>query len=220
LLEKAKQFACRFGLTEFKASQGWLEKVKKRMGLRLHYLHGEADSAPLDTIPADRSILREELAAYNPDDIFNCDETALFFRMLPNQTLASKSVRGQKMDKELVSLIDQLPIPPELRMNPDDFINIDKSILVEESMTDDEIVQFVLRGDDDNEDIETEDNEDPPQVIKPEQALERGQLFLSYWERQGLVTSEELRTLRKLLRETKLHAVNEKKQANLDKFFN
>lgn len=36
---------------------------------------------------------REKLMSYSQEDIFNCDETALFYRLLPSRTLA---VRGDK----------------------------------------------------------------------------------------------------------------------------
>ncbi len=38
-----------------------------------------------------------------PDQIFNCDETGLYFRLLPEKTLAAsfeKSAKGQKKSKD------------------------------------------------------------------------------------------------------------------------
>jgi hypothetical protein len=40
--------------------------------------------------------LREVLKDYPLEDIFNADETGLFFRMAPNQTLASAPTPGTK----------------------------------------------------------------------------------------------------------------------------
>jgi hypothetical protein len=40
--------------------------------------------------------LRRILRRYNPDDIYNADETGLFFCMFPNETLAQGSVSGTK----------------------------------------------------------------------------------------------------------------------------
>ncbi|GBB88910.1 hypothetical protein RclHR1_15510002 [Rhizophagus clarus] len=46
--------------------------------------------APLSTLPELRSELQELISKYDPSDVFNCDETGLFYRMTPNQTLASE----------------------------------------------------------------------------------------------------------------------------------
>jgi hypothetical protein len=42
------------------------------------------------------------LPDYKPQDIFNCDETGLFFRALPDKTLAQKksACKGGKIAKE------------------------------------------------------------------------------------------------------------------------
>jgi hypothetical protein len=90
---------------EFRVSAGWLEKFKKRAGLSSRVTHGEAASAPLDTLPAARAQLQGILAQYDPADVYNADETALFYRMPPNRTLASGPVRGGRSDKTRVTLL-------------------------------------------------------------------------------------------------------------------
>ncbi|CAB4476170.1 unnamed protein product [Rhizophagus irregularis] len=54
-------------------------------------MSGEANSAPLETLPEERLRLRTLLAKYNEEDIYNADETGLFFQMEPNQTLGTGS---------------------------------------------------------------------------------------------------------------------------------
>jgi DDE superfamily endonuclease len=39
------------------------------------------------------------------DTVYNCDETGLFFRLMPNQTLASTLMKGNKKDKEQVTVL-------------------------------------------------------------------------------------------------------------------
>ena len=41
---------------------------------------------------------------YAPDDIFNLDETALFFRLGPNATLATGNVKGIKKSKDRITI--------------------------------------------------------------------------------------------------------------------
>jgi hypothetical protein len=59
----------------------------------------------LDTLPTARAQLQGILAQYDPADVYNADETALFYRMPPNRTLASAPVRGGRSDKTRITLL-------------------------------------------------------------------------------------------------------------------
>ena len=48
--------------------------------------------------------LQEDLFAYDPQDIYNMDETGLFYRLLPNSTLATGPVSGKKNQKERITV--------------------------------------------------------------------------------------------------------------------
>ncbi len=73
-----------------------MQKFKRHNNIRKYRLHGEANSALLATLSDERNKLREILKDYPLEDIFNADETGLFFRMAPNQTLASALTPGIK----------------------------------------------------------------------------------------------------------------------------
>ncbi|CAG8822568.1 5904_t:CDS:2, partial [Gigaspora rosea] len=79
--EKAQQFAQALDMPEesFTFSNGWISRFKRRNGLRQVTIHGEAGSAPLETLPAERVKLQELLSYYDPEDIYNADETGLFY---------------------------------------------------------------------------------------------------------------------------------------------
>lgn len=95
LQQKGLEFARRLGVeNQLKCANGWVYRFKQRNGLRKVNFSGEANSAPLETLPEERARLRSLLAKYNEEDIYNADETGLFFRMEPNQTLSS--CRAQK----------------------------------------------------------------------------------------------------------------------------
>ena len=110
---KAKDFAAAIYtspddvLSSFSATDGWLAGFKTRFSLNVksYRLHGEAASAPLQDLDESRSSLRETLASFPLEDIFNADETGLFFRLLPNQTLATSSHKGTKKDKERITIL-------------------------------------------------------------------------------------------------------------------
>ncbi|CAG8665499.1 13361_t:CDS:2, partial [Gigaspora rosea] len=86
---QAKKFAELLNISEddFKASQGWRE----------------SKSVPIEDLADQRRKLAELLLQYKPEDVYNADETGLYYRMMPNQTLASKPVKGQKKVKDRVT---------------------------------------------------------------------------------------------------------------------
>ena len=68
-------------------------------------MQGEAASAPLQDLNAMREDLQQILKNYDPDDIFNCDETGLFWEMQPNRTLANGPTAGTKLAKNRVTIL-------------------------------------------------------------------------------------------------------------------
>ncbi|GES94707.1 tigger transposable element-derived protein 6-like [Rhizophagus clarus] len=105
--EKAFYFAQEFNIPRENIlfSNGWIEKFKRRNNIRCYRLYGEANSAPLETLFEERRKLQIILQDYILDNIFNADETGLFFRMAPNQTLASAPTPGTKLDKTRITVL-------------------------------------------------------------------------------------------------------------------
>lgn len=62
-------------------SEGWLTSFKARHGLKDLKCHGEAGSAVATDVERERKRIKEWIAAsgYAPKDIFNMDETGLFY---------------------------------------------------------------------------------------------------------------------------------------------
>lgn len=102
---KALEFAHLCNEDKFKGSNGWIENFKKRHNLKHYNMHGEAASAPLQDLDAMRENLRQTLKNYSPDDIFNCDETGLFWKMKPNHTISNGPVAGTKQSKDRVTVL-------------------------------------------------------------------------------------------------------------------
>ena len=64
-------------------------EFKKHHGISFRIICGESGSAPSpEKIEEDRQ-LRKVLSKYQLSDIFNLDETALFYRLPLNKTLAN-----------------------------------------------------------------------------------------------------------------------------------
>lgn len=103
--EQANKFAKNLRLDSFQASPGWLEKFKIRNGIVQKAVSGEgADVSEVACDEYRRQILPTLLEGYKPDDVFNADETGLFFKCLPDKTLAFKGEKcqgGKKVKKGL-----------------------------------------------------------------------------------------------------------------------
>ena len=77
--EKAKQLAEAMGYENFKASNKYIEGLKRRQNIRFIKTRGESDSVPQEGVENWKTKLQEEIEGYEPKDVFNLDETALFY---------------------------------------------------------------------------------------------------------------------------------------------
>lgn len=105
LLNKAKDFGEHLQIHELKFSYGWLQGFKSRHGIRLRKLHGEQNSSNFTLMHESFPFIVEQLEEFKIEDIYNLDETALFFRLEPDRTLASNIIKGTKKSKERVTLV-------------------------------------------------------------------------------------------------------------------
>ena len=72
------------GPVSFKASEGWLEKFKKRFGIRQVSVQGErlsADNNGSDEFKVEITRVIEK-GLYSLDNVYNADETGLFVKFL------------------------------------------------------------------------------------------------------------------------------------------
>ena len=77
-------------LSHFSASNGWIYRFRKRNAIKSRFLSGESSSVNTDYEELGRKELMEETKNYNAEDIFNADETALYFRIMPSISLIMK----------------------------------------------------------------------------------------------------------------------------------
>lgn len=107
LKEKAEEFAKSLEIRNFKASNGWLENFKKRHDLAFKKVCGESASVSKEVCTEWKSQLESFLNGYDPNDVFNADETGLFFKCLPDKTLTFKNEKchGGKHSKERLTIL-------------------------------------------------------------------------------------------------------------------
>ncbi len=99
---RAKKEAEDRGIITFQASngwfRGWLWRFEIGKSVRLNGGAGDLDLAEAETRMNE---LRRQLAAcgYSKDNIFNMDETGLFYRCLPNRSYVCKGGDGRQMGR-------------------------------------------------------------------------------------------------------------------------
>ncbi|XP_021934281.1 tigger transposable element-derived protein 6-like [Zootermopsis nevadensis] len=107
LQEKAREIATRLHTEDFSASNGWLDRFRKRNNISLHVLSGESASADLQAAEDWKRKLPSLLLGYAEEDISNADETGLFYRQLPTRSLIEMrdTCKGGKKCKGRITVL-------------------------------------------------------------------------------------------------------------------
>ena len=104
---KKRQAGTSSSSDDFKASHGWFEKFKRRTGIHSVIRHGEAASSDAKAAEAYKAsfitMVNEE--GYVPHQVFNADETGLFWKKMTYITQEEKSVPGHKPMKDRLTLL-------------------------------------------------------------------------------------------------------------------
>ena len=105
LRAQALFFAKQQNITDFKASHNWVLAFKKRHGIRSVSIQGESTSVNRVTVKKYIEDFQTTVKEFEAKNVFNLDETALFYKLLPNKTLCNQAkASGVKSSKERVSV--------------------------------------------------------------------------------------------------------------------
>ncbi|XP_031549387.1 tigger transposable element-derived protein 6-like [Actinia tenebrosa] len=104
--EKACQFAKELDIANFKGSNSWLDRWKPCYYIKAFQICGESAEVDTETVDEYKQRIPGIVEEYLPENIFNCDETGLYFRALPNKSLSAKgeNTKGTKASKEKVTM--------------------------------------------------------------------------------------------------------------------
>lgn len=107
LQERALCIAEAAGVSDFKASSGWLHKFKQRHNINCAVFSGESMSVNPETVDDFKSRLPDIISDFEPKNIFNVDESGLLYKALPNRTLRVRSTqcKGGKRSKERLTVL-------------------------------------------------------------------------------------------------------------------
>lgn len=107
LYQKAKYFAEAFN-HETSPSSSWIDRFKKRWNIGKILKLGESGGVDTDVVNNWReTAMKDILERYEPRNIFNCDETGLFYQLLPENSLAfvGEKLKGNKQSKVRVTVL-------------------------------------------------------------------------------------------------------------------
>jgi len=106
LQEKAKYVSHILNIPNFKASNGWLESFRRRHNISFRTLSGESAGMDFQIVQNWKNNLCNILHGYQLTDIWNLDETGLFWRGIPTKSLVVKGdqCKGGKLSKERLTI--------------------------------------------------------------------------------------------------------------------
>ena len=85
-------------------SNGWLRGFQSRWSIRQNIQRGEAGNLSQDS-GTEMARICQFLSTYAPQDIYNCDETSLYWRKIPGRSLSTRPLPGRKKDKARISVL-------------------------------------------------------------------------------------------------------------------
>ncbi|GLV46677.1 cag, partial [Carabus blaptoides fortunei] len=87
---KVKEIDESLGHSTFSACSGWLNKFRIRHNISFKAISGEGAAVIAEDVSSILEKCPSLIKGYSPRDIYNADETGLYFRALPNKTLTFK----------------------------------------------------------------------------------------------------------------------------------
>lgn len=108
--QKALSLTASMNLGNFRASDGWLQRFKERYGVRFLKISGEKLSSQPELVDPFKEKLRKVIQEYdlNEHQLYNADETGLYWQLLPDKTyvsLAEKTAPGLKISKRRLTFL-------------------------------------------------------------------------------------------------------------------
>ncbi|NWI55948.1 TIGD4 protein, partial [Calyptomena viridis] len=149
---KANDFAQKLGHSDFKCSNGWLDRFKSRYGLVFRAQPVEAPATVTVGAPTlgYQNVLPCCLNDYQPNNVFHIQETGLLYQMLPHNTFSFKGETCSvgKLSKERITVAvgtnmdgsEKLPLlvigknksPPSVKSLPVDYEANDRAWMTPE----------------------------------------------------------------------------------------
>jgi len=118
IINKAMLIAKAYKINDFKGSVGWLLKFKSRHGLKLRRLHGESYVANPINVTEFLDFLSSKINEYKPENVYNADETGIFYKIIPSKTVCKNIRKGSKIIKDRISVLLCVNMTGSVRRKP------------------------------------------------------------------------------------------------------
>lgn len=86
-------------------STGWVLCFKACYSISMKAICGESEGVDPVVVAVGRYETRQIISQYSANDVYNCDESALFFRTPPGKALSAGPVHGTKSYKDHVTVM-------------------------------------------------------------------------------------------------------------------
>jgi len=112
LRTRAEENAAHLGVSNFSASSGFIRRWAKRHNLVNIFLWVTGGWAEADVVASKQRMaeIREQLAEYDPEQIYNMDETSLYFRCLPNRASVTAGSRPRARGSKAMKAKDRVTL--------------------------------------------------------------------------------------------------------------
>jgi hypothetical protein len=91
--------------TEFRATNGWLHRFKKRNSFKSYAISGDVKNISQEVVQQGQIDLQKELKGFELKDVYNVDEAGLFYKYPPTKTIAASPQTGTKKSKERITVV-------------------------------------------------------------------------------------------------------------------
>lgn len=107
IAKQAKDLADLMKLEDFKGSDGFVKGVIKRSGMSFVAERGDSEGVCETTVNSWKSKLEDIIKDREAKDVFNIDETGVYWRLLPNKTFAfnNESGKGTQKAKDRLTVV-------------------------------------------------------------------------------------------------------------------
>ena len=106
LSEKAKEIAVQLGFNALRASNGWFDRWKKKHNIKKMTISGESGDVSGSTVSSWQKRLPEIVRGYGVEDVWNLDESGVFWQALPDKGFGQqvRQCKGGKKSKQRITV--------------------------------------------------------------------------------------------------------------------
>ena len=104
IIAQAIKIATKLDINTLKFSRGWLQGFKRRYGIRSYSNVGNEKLIDIKDYGEDIFLIKSKIKNYSIENVFNFDETALFYQAKPLKSLNTKALKNRENYKKRLTV--------------------------------------------------------------------------------------------------------------------